>query len=138
MKTKSLIIVVLGMFLLAGCAGNSHIAKPVTDLMAAENQFVLDVLEYSNPTVMAAEMAFFRALLGPRIVNFKCCIKEGFDAIDDILLDDAGLVNGRITEMDIMEVHGIRWLMLSEGLEEMIEQYAPDVLRYLPAFFLFP
>ena len=138
MKTKSILALLLGMMFLAGCGTNSHVAKPVTDLMDMENQFVRDVLEHSDPAIMAAEMAFFKELLGPRINNFKCCVKEGFDVINEILLDDAGIVKESITEIDTMRIHGIRWLMLSEGLEDMIEQYAPDVLRYLPAFFLFP
>ena len=100
--------------------------------------FVLDVIEHSNPKVMAAEMAFFRELLGPRINNFECCIKEGFDEIDRILLDEEGNIKNELSDQDIMRVHGIRWLMASEGLHELIEQFAPNVLKYLPAFFLFP
>ena len=121
-----------------GASSCDEISQPFVDVMKCENKFIQDILANTNMGTIYAEVCFVEGLLGTRIALLPADFVNGLNEIKKIIEKAGGpYTNDKFSECNLMKVHGIRWRMADNLVQEAFRQYAPKIIQYLPVWMLF-
>jgi len=125
MKTR-IIVVILGLFLLAGCSlyRESLVEMSREDVKNADA--VREAALNFNST-WNINSGFIRGALGERIAEFPAQFISAIDELDKIANKE-----DQLTDYDLGYSLGLRVRTLEALVQDALKQFAPNVLEYLP------
>ena len=131
MKQK-IFIILIGIIFLAGLTSCGAIRKDLIKLSESDlkNAETTRIVAQNMLKTWQINSGFIKGVMGLKMMELPAAILNAFEELDALAIKAE---KGKLNDFELGYSLGIRIRMLSAVVQQAINQYAPEILQYLPS-----